>query len=251
LQGFCKRLLRFTLSQQTEALWHAGCLHANIMQMKYTVSLLQNPWGLHSGHGVPPRFRRRDVASTIFRIRSSGVLQAPPVIRTYGVLAACVFLFVSAGWAEEAAVAEHSAPLHSSNLTFNADIRGAEGATAAKTSAPGDKEPAWMARSVAESRPGRADQDYRKATWRSMGVLALLVGVLVGVQHLIRKRLPTYARPTAALRIVGRLRLGARQEVVLVEWEGEQLALGVGASFIHCLHVRPIGTAETERKSGI
>lgn len=144
------------------------------------------------------------------------------VIRTWGISAACVFLCASFGWAETAERAE--VPVSNGG------------------------EPAWLARSPGESPAGRADPDYRKATWRSMGVLVLLVGLLVGAQYVIRRRAPVWARPTASLRVVGRLRLGFRQELVLVEWAGEQLALGVGSSFIRCLHVRPVQPGDPEQE---
>jgi len=105
-------------------------------------------------------------------------------------------------------------------------------------------EPAWLARPPGEFPADREDPDYRKATWRSMGILILLVGALVGTRHLFSRRAPVWARPATSLRVVGRLRLGLRQELVLVEWEGEQLALGVGSSFIRCLHVRPVPTGD-------
>lgn len=102
--------------------------------------------------------------------------------------------------------------------------------------AAGD-EPAWISQS------GGADavaaKHYGHAAFRSMGALLLMIGVLMGVHYWLKRRVPAGC-PEGGLRlnVKARLRLGVRQELMVVEWEGDQIVLGVGPSFIQALHVR-------------
>ena len=81
--------------------------------------------------------------------------------------------------------------------------------------------------------------DYGRATMRSMGSLILLIGALLAVNYWFRRRFAAEQPVSGAtLKVKARLRLGVRQEVVVVEWEGDQLVLGVGPSFIQPLYNR-------------
>ena len=67
----------------------------------------------------------------------------------------------------------------------------------------------------------------------------LLIGALLAINHWMRRRLVA-GQPLAgsSLKVHARMRLGVRQEVVVVEWAGDQLVLGVGPTFIQPLHIR-------------
>ena len=97
--------------------------------------------------------------------------------------------------------------------------------------------PAWLSHGNApvSASPG----NYQRATFRSMGALLLLIGALAGVNYVLRRR-GFAGQPVSGsdLRVKARLKLGVRQEVVVVEWEGDQLVLGVGPSFIQPLYTR-------------
>ncbi|MGV8958966.1 MAG: flagellar biosynthetic protein FliO [Stenotrophomonas sp.] len=72
-------------------------------------------------------------------------------------------------------------------------------------------------------------------------VLALLavLALIVGLGWLL-KRLPgTGFRPAEGLRVVASLNVGAKERVVVVEVNGEQLLLGVTAGGISALHRLP------------
>jgi len=57
---------------------------------------------------------------------------------------------------------------------------------------------------------------------------------------MLRRRVSAWVCPAPdRLRIVSRQRLGARQELLVVEWEGERLLLGVGPAFINPIHRKP------------
>ena len=67
----------------------------------------------------------------------------------------------------------------------------------------------------------------------------LLIGALLAINHWMRRRFAAgLPLAEASLKVRARLRLGVRQEVVVVEWAGDQLVLGVGPAFIQPLHVR-------------
>lgn len=94
-----------------------------------------------------------------------------------------------------------------------------------------------MSRSEQPGTP--APSHFRSATFRSLGALLLLIGVLAAVNRWLRHR-PIAGQPLTgeSLRVQARLRLGVRQEVVVVEWGGDQMVLGIGPSFIQTLHIR-------------
>lgn len=106
------------------------------------------------------------------------------------------------------------------------------------TPPPDKPEPAWLTGTVNEAAPRQPEPARESATWRSMGALLLVVGVLIGAHYFLRRREPAWTRPSQPLKVVGRMRLGFRQDLVIVEWDGEHMALAVGSSFIRCLHVR-------------
>jgi len=91
----------------------------------------------------------------------------------------------------------------------------------------------------AENSTSSSSDHYQRATFRSLGALVLLIGALLAVNHWLRRRFVA-GQPLAeaSLKVRARLRLGVRQEVVVVEWGGDQLVLGVGPTFIQPLHIR-------------
>lgn len=104
-----------------------------------------------------------------------------------------------------------------------------------------EEEPAWISRN-ADAGGGSAGT-YRGSALRSMGVLLLLIGSLLAVHYWFRRRMATEQAWTGSnLKVRARLRLGVRQEVVVVDWGEDQLILGVGPTFIRPLHIRQ-GTA--------
>lgn len=113
--------------------------------------------------------------------------------------------------------------------------------------APSERpEPAWLTRRADDTAPRRADPSHGFAAWRSMGALLLVVGALVGAHYFLRRREPSWTRPSTPIKVVGRMRLGFRQDLIIVEWDNEQLALAVGSSFIRCLHVRQTQRDESD-----
>ena len=110
--------------------------------------------------------------------------------------------------------------------------------------------PAWLSRGNAPvpAAPG----NYQRATFRSMGALLLLIGALAGVNYWLRRRgFAGQPVPGSGLHVRARLKLGVRQEVVVVEWGGDQLVLGVGPSFIQPLYTRRGGAASDLEKEEI
>ena len=121
------------------------------------------------------------------------------------------------------------------------------GALAAEpeSAAPARDEPAWMAQ--AANSTAASSGHYQRATFRSLGALLLLIGALLAVNHWLRRRFVAGQPLTeASLKVSARLRLGVRQEVVVVEWGGDQLVLGVGPTFIQPLHIRRGNPADDE-----
>ena len=97
--------------------------------------------------------------------------------------------------------------------------------------------PAWLSHATAPV--SSTSGNYKHATFRSMGALLLLIGALAGVNYWLRRKgFPGQPVSGAGLRVRARLKLGVRQEVVVVEWGGDQLVLGVGPSFIQPLYTR-------------
>lgn len=111
--------------------------------------------------------------------------------------------------------------------------------------ATSSNEPAWL--SHAENSEATSAGQYQRATFRSMGVLLLLIGAMLAINYGLRRRFVA-RQPLAgsSLKVHARLRLGVRQEVVVVEWGGDQMVLGVGPSFIQPLHIRRGCPAPTE-----
>ncbi len=92
--------------------------------------------------------------------------------------------------------------------------------------------PAW----VSQSSGGSADtlaRPGRYGAFRSMAALLVVLGGLFGVHVLLRRRGALWTSPDLlSLRVVARKRFGARQELIVVEWEGQRLLLGAGPGFI-------------------
>ena len=85
-----------------------------------------------------------------------------------------------------------------------------------------------------------------------MGALLLLIGALAGANFWLRRR-GFAGQPLngTGLRVRARLKLGVRQEVVVVEWGADQLVLGVGPSFIQPLYTRRGGASLDSDKDEI
>jgi flagellar biogenesis protein FliO len=100
-------------------------------------------------------------------------------------------------------------------------------------------DPEWINKDKIEEQSDSGGGAGRSA-WRSIGALLFVVGALVSVQVLLKRRAVGRAMaPGQPLKMVSRLRVAPRQDVVIVEWEGEQLLLGVSQSSIQPLHRRP------------
>ena len=72
-------------------------------------------------------------------------------------------------------------------------------------------------------------------------VLALLavLALIVGLGWLLKRMPGSGFRPAEGLRVVASLNVGAKERVVVVEVNGEQLLLGVTAGGINTLHQLP------------
>ena len=69
--------------------------------------------------------------------------------------------------------------------------------------------------------------------------LLLVLGLIIGLGWLL-KRLPGSGfRPAEGMKLVASLNVGARERLVVVEVNGQQLLLGVTAGGINTLHVLP------------
>lgn len=106
---------------------------------------------------------------------------------------------------------------------------------------PAAVDPDWMRRSD-RSDTGNTSH-YRRSAFRSMGVMLLLIGVMLAVNYGLRRKMTGAAPLSRAnrLKVLSRLRVGSRQEVVVIDWEGEHILLGVGPNFITPLHRRMNG----------
>lgn len=115
------------------------------------------------------------------------------------------------------------------------------------------EEPEWLSKTGGGGQPAKT-ASYRRSTLRSIGSLLLLIGLMLGANHWLRRRMAVQRASgnVQGPKLKARLRVGMRQEVVVVEWEGEELVLGVGPTFIQRLHVRkatgsePAALAEME-----
>lgn len=109
-------------------------------------------------------------------------------------------------------------------------------------------DPEWINRGKSEAEgEDQSDEavDLGGSAWRSIGALLFIVGALVIVQIMLKRRAAGHGfSDSQELKTVSRLRIGPRQELVIVEWEGEQLMLGVSQSAIQPLHRHPCDSAE-------
>ncbi|HAS83242.1 MAG TPA: hypothetical protein DCS43_11370 [Verrucomicrobia bacterium] len=96
-------------------------------------------------------------------------------------------------------------------------------------------DPAWLTSPSADS-PLAPSPQIGRPVWALVSVL----GLLCGAHFLLRRRVSAWVCPAPdRLKIITRQRLGARQELLVVEWEGERLLLGVGPAFINPIHRKP------------
>lgn len=98
--------------------------------------------------------------------------------------------------------------------------------------------PSWIQQSSGDG-AARREPFSMGGMGRSMAALVLVLGGLSGAHYFLRKRVSAWACPVSAqLKILTRCRLGARQELVVVDWGGERFMLGVSPSGIRRLHTR-------------
>lgn len=69
--------------------------------------------------------------------------------------------------------------------------------------------------------------------------LAAVIALIVGLAWLLRRMPGSGFRPAAGLKLVASLPLGAKERVVVVEVNGQQLLLGVTPGGINALHELP------------
>jgi flagellar protein FliO/FliZ len=67
--------------------------------------------------------------------------------------------------------------------------------------------------------------------WRTVGALAVVVGLLLGVLYLLRRG-TQYRRGASGLAVESALGLGERRSLVIVTVEGRRLLLGVGPGHV-------------------
>jgi len=81
-----------------------------------------------------------------------------------------------------------------------------------------------------EAAPPLAEADLTGAIVKMLAALALVLAVLVGLYWLLRRFLPGQAPGASggAMRLIGRLPLGPKKGVALVEVAGRVLVLGLG-----------------------
>lgn len=91
-------------------------------------------------------------------------------------------------------------------------------------------EPAWISsRNMAPDAPSN-QPGY--SPLRSMVALLAIVGVLFGLQFYLRRRTTGVTSVTVnGPCVLSRRKLGMRQELLVVEWEKQQILLAVGPSF--------------------
>lgn len=162
------------------------------------------------------------------------------------IVASLLWISVVAGVADEPAVDPVDDLFVASDtgqVESPSDLEQPADAAATEADAPASPaEPAWMNRT---ERPEVGSSDYRRSALRSMGAMIFVVGGLLIVHYWLRRKMlgnqPILR--SNRLKVQSRLRLGPRQEVVVVEWEGEQVLLGVGPTFIQPLH-RRVGAAQ-------
>ena len=126
------------------------------------------------------------------------------------------------------------------------DKTAADGIPAVAASEPGGgsvgdrrEEPEWLAKTQGGGQAAET-VSHRRSAMRSIGSLLLMIGLMLGANYWLRRRMTVQrtAGGGQTLKVKARLRVGMRQEVVVVEWEGEEIVLGVGPTFIQPLHAR-------------
>lgn len=96
--------------------------------------------------------------------------------------------------------------------------------------------PAWALAEEAASAPPLPGEDFGAALSKMLLALALVLGLVIGLYWLARRFLPSQvAGPTGNMRVVGRLPLGPRKGLVLVEVAGRVLVLGVSEQGLNLL----------------
>lgn len=92
---------------------------------------------------------------------------------------------------------------------------------------------AWAAQ---EAAPQAAQGGFAGAVLQMIAALALVLAILVGLYWLARRFLPSASLGGGGkMRILGRLGLGARKQVVMLEVAGKTLVLGVSQDRITLL----------------
>lgn len=105
--------------------------------------------------------------------------------------------------------------------------------------------PAWL-RGPADL-PDHGDGGVGAGAWRSLSALLVVVAALLLAGRYLRGKANTWGvRSSERLRVLARLRIGFRQELVVVEWEDRRMMLGVGPAFVRCLDKRCAGSPEVE-----
>ncbi len=74
----------------------------------------------------------------------------------------------------------------------------------------------------------------------AMFALLLVLGLIVGLGWLLKRMPGSGFRTSEGLKLVASLPLGAKERVVVVEVNGEQVLLGVTAGGISVLHTLPV-----------
>ncbi len=69
--------------------------------------------------------------------------------------------------------------------------------------------------------------------------LLLVLGLIVGLAWLLKRMPGSGFRPAEGLKVVASLNVGAKERVVVVDVNGEQLLLGVSAGGVRTLHKLP------------
>lgn len=102
--------------------------------------------------------------------------------------------------------------------------------------------PDWLSRSGLEPVEGPARNTSTITVLRPMVALMLILVGLAGAHWALRRRAIAWVTHDArSPRVVGRVRLGGRQELVTVEWDGGVHMLGVSPGNIAMLSSRSSG----------
>ena len=97
--------------------------------------------------------------------------------------------------------------------------------------------PDWLSRRATPAMESATPVNGRRAAIRSVFSLAVILVGLGGLHYAVRRRALKGWTPGGpwAPRILSRRRLGARQELVTVQWHGRELLLGVTAGAMSVL----------------